>query len=408
MGEKIMSTAAKRRRVGVAVVGIGGAVATTAVAGVAILRSGTNRMDGLPLAHVAVPGLVGYEDLVFRGWDLNAQSLAEAAAEHRVLNDNQLAEAAPALSAVQPWAAVASGAFCRRIEGANQHRAEGHRAAVAAIIADLKRFKASNDLDGLVMINLASTERTPADSAVLRTPEAFERGLDGDDPAIGPAMLYAYAAITAGVPYGNFTPSSAADVPALAELSRRRSVPVAGKDGKTGQTLMKTVLAPALRARALHVDGWFSTNILGNRDGQALEDPDSLKSKLDTKGSVLDSILGYKVEDHLVDIRYYRPRGDDKEAWDNIDISGFLGHRMQIKVNFLCKDSVLAAPLVLEIARVLDLAQQRGEGGPQEQLSLFFKAPMTANGNAPEHAFPVQERMLQDWLAVGAVANAAE
>ena len=152
---------------------------------------------------------------------------------------------------------------------------------------------------------------------------------------------------------------------------------MAGKDGKTGQTLMKTVLAPAFRARALHVDGWFSTNILGNRDGQALEDPDSLRSKLDTKGSVLDSILGYPVEDHIVDIRYYRPRGDDKEAWDNIDVTGFLGHRMQIKVNFLCKDSILAAPLNLEIARLLDLAKQRGEGGAQEQLSLFFKAPMT-------------------------------
>ncbi len=397
-----------RRRVGVAVVGVGGAVATTAAAGVEILRSGTNRMDGLPLAHLAVPGLAGYEDLVFQGWDLNAQSLAEAAAEHRVLNDVQLAGVAPALSAVRPWAGVASGAFCRLIEGANQHRADGHRAAVAAIAADLERFKRSNGLDGLVMINLASTERTPADSPVLRTPAAFERGLDEDDAAIGPAMLYAYAAIAAGVPYGNFTPSSAADVPALAELSRRRSVPVAGKDGKTGQTLMKTVLAPALRARGLHVDGWFSTNILGNRDGQALEDPDSLKSKLGTKGNVLDSILGYKVKDHIVDIRYYRPRGDDKEAWDNIDVSGFLGHRMQIKVNFLCKDSVLAAPLVLEIARVLDLAQQRGEGGPQEQLSLFFKAPMTVGGRPPEHAFHAQERMLQDWLVPGLAASAAE
>ena len=219
-------------------------------------------------------------------------------------------------------------------------------------------------------------------------------------------MLYAYAAIEAGVPYGNFTPSVAADVPALAELARRRGVPVAGKDGKTGQTLLKTVLAPALRARALHVDGWFSTNILGNRDGLALDDPDSLRSKLDTKGSVLDSILGYRVEDHIVDIRYYRPRGDDKEAWDNIDVIGFLGHRMQIKVNFLCKDCILAAPLVIEIARLLDLAQQRGEGGAQEQLSLFFKAPMTANGRAPEHAFHLQERMLADWLGVPVVAAA--
>ncbi|WP_380070458.1 inositol-3-phosphate synthase [Dankookia sp. GCM10030260] len=361
-----------------------------------------NKMDGLPLSHIAVAGLVGYEDLVFGGWDMNGQSLADAASEHHVLNDNQLAATSDALSAVKPWAAVASSAFCRRIEGANTRAAGGHRAAIGVIIEDLARFKADNRLDDVVMINLASTERTPADGPSLRSAEAFGRALDRDDADIGPAMLYAAAAIEAGVPYGNFTPSVAADAPALTEMALRRGVPVAGKDGKTGQTLMKTALAPMLRARSLHVDGWFSTNILGNRDGQALEDPDSLKSKLGTKGRVLDSILGYPVEDHIVDIRYYRPRGDDKEAWDNIDISGFLGHRMQIKVNFLCKDSVLAAPLVLEIARVLDLARQRGESGPQEQLSVFFKAPMTARNKAPQHAFHVQERMLEDWLGSAA------
>jgi myo-inositol-1-phosphate synthase len=188
-------------------------------------------------------------------------------------------------------------------------------------------------------------------------------------------MLYAYAAIAEGVPYGNFTPSLAADVPALKELAARRNVPVAGKDGKTGQTMLKTVLAPALRSRALYVEGWFSTNILGNRDGLALKDPDSLKSKLDTKGTVLDSILGYEVEDHVVDINYYRPRGDSKEAWDNLDVVGFLGQKMQIKVNFLCKDSVLAAPLVIEIARVLDLAQQRGEGACRSSSACSSRHP---------------------------------
>ena len=396
-----MPVAAKRRKVGVAIIGLGGAVATTAAAGVEILRKGGNRLDGLPLANVSVPGLAAYDDLVFGGWDLNDQSVAEAAAEHRVLDDQQLAEVSPALSDVRPWPAVASAAFCKRIGGVNQRRTEGHRAAISAIMDDLSRFKRTHGLDQLVMINLASTERTPADSAAWHTADAFERGLDQDDTSIGPAMLYARAAIEAGVPYGNFTPSVAADVPALVEMARRRGVPIAGKDGKTGQTLMKTVLAPMFRSRALHVDGWFSTNILGNRDGMALEDPDSLQSKLNTKGKVLDSILGYHVEDHLVDIRYYRPRGDDKEAWDNIDISGFLGRKMQVKVNFLCKDSILAAPLVLEIARVLDLARQRGEAGPQEQLSMFFKAPMTANGHAPEHAFPAQERMLAEWFAAG-------
>jgi myo-inositol-1-phosphate synthase len=211
-------------------------------------------------------------------------------------------------------------------------------------------------------------------------------------------MLYAYAAIAEGVPYGNFTPSVAADIPALIEFAEKQNVPIAGKDGKTGPTFIKTVLAPALKARALKVEGWYSTNILGNRDGLALSNEDSLASKIKTKGSVLDDILGYEVEDHIVDIRYYRPRGDNKEAWDNVDITGFLGQPMQIKVNFLCKDSILAAPLAIEIARCLDLARQRGEGGMQEQLSVFFKLPMTKS-RRPEQAFFRQQRMLLDWLA---------
>jgi myo-inositol-1-phosphate synthase len=183
------------------------------------------------------------------------------------------------------------------------------------------------------------------------------------------------------------------------ELARRQGAPVAGKDGKTGQTLLKTVLAPALRDRALRVDGWYSTNILGNRDGEALNDPASKASKLDTKGAVLDSILGYKVQDHIVQIQYYRPRGDNKEAWDNIDVTGFLGQPMQLKVNFLCKDSILAAPLVVELARALDLARRRGERGVIEALGCFFKAPMSQNGGTPEHALPEQQRRLMSWLS---------
>jgi myo-inositol-1-phosphate synthase len=271
---------------------------------------------------------------------------------------------------------------------------------VNRIREDIRRHRENTGIDHLVMVNLASVERWPDRGAqVLRTLDAFERGLDGSDPAISPAMLYAYAAIAEGVPYGNFTPSLAADVPALTAMAERQNIPVAGKDGKTGQTFIKTVLAPAFRSRSLYVEGWFSTNILGNRDGLALDHPDSLRSKLNTKGSVLDDILGYPVEDHIVDIRYYRPRGDNKEAWDNIDLVGFLGQKMQIKVNFLCRDSILAAPLVIEIARVLDLARQRGQGGIQEQLGLFFKAPMTKPGKREEHSFPVQERALLDWLA---------
>jgi myo-inositol-1-phosphate synthase len=386
-------------RVGVAFVGMGGAVATTAIAGIEMLKSGSNRLDGLPLAGVSVPGLADYRDLVFGGWDLMDDDLATAAEKHGVLGRDELKDGAAGLRDIRPWRAVGSDKFCRNIDGRNKVNAGSHREAVDLIAENLRRFQRESGADQLVVINLASTERWPDLTAkALRDMEAFERGLDDSDEAIGPAMLYAYAAIANGIPYANFTPSVAADVPALIELAKARNVPIAGKDGKTGQTFMKTVIAPALKARSLHVDGWFSTNILGNRDGLALDDPDSLKSKLNTKGSVLDSILGYPVEDHIVDIRYYRPRGDDKEAWDNIDVTGFLGQRMQIKVNFLCKDSILAAPLAIEIARVLGLAQKRGSGGVQEQLSVFFKAPMVANGHAPEHAFHIQNRMLFDWL----------
>ncbi|MFH6781785.1 MULTISPECIES: inositol-3-phosphate synthase [Methylobacterium] len=389
------------RRVGVAFVGMGGAVATTAIAGIEMIKSGSNRLDGLPLAGHAVAGMVGYKDLVFGGWDLNGDDLGAAAAGHGVLTKQDIENGAQVLNGMKPWPAVGSAKFCRNIDGGNRIVAKDHREAVDCIAGDLKRFREESGVDDVVVVNLASTERWPdLDDPTLNSAAAFERGLDSSDEAISPAMLYAYAAIKNGIPYANFTPSVAADVPALVDLARQMNVPVAGKDGKTGQTMMKTVLAPALKSRALHVDGWFSTNILGNRDGLALNDKDSLQSKLNTKGTVLDSILGYPVEDHLVHIHYYRPRGDDKEAWDNIDVTGFLGQRMQIKINFLCKDSILAAPLVIEIARVLDLAKKRGDGGVQEQLSLFFKAPMVKNGHGPEHAFGAQERMLLDWLGV--------
>ena len=389
------------RRVGVAFVGMGGAVATTAIAGIETIKSGSNRLDGLPLAGVPVAGMADYKDLVFGGWDLNGDDLASAATGHGVLTREDIENGAQALKGITPWPAVGSAKFCKNIDGGNRIVAKDHRETVSVIANDLNRFRKESNLDDVVVINLASTERWPdlADP-VLNSAEAFEKGLDASDESISPAMLYAYAAIKSGVPYANFTPSVAADVPALMDLARELNVPVAGKDGKTGQTMMKTVLAPALKARPLHVDGWFSTNILGNRDGLALNDKDSLQSKLNTKGTVLDSILGYPVEDHLVHIHYYRPRGDDKEAWDNIDVTGFMGQRMQIKVNFLCKDSILAAPLVIEIARVLDLAKSRGDGGVQEQLSTFFKAPMVKNGHGPEHDFGKQQRMLFDWLGV--------
>ena len=389
-------------KVGVAVVGLGGAVATTAVAGIEMIKAGSNSLAGLPLAMRDIHGMAAYRDLEFGGWDLSDCDLGTSATRHGVLSEHDLANGAGTLRDMRAWPAVGSKAHCANIDG-NNRMADGHRGAIDQIQRDLASFKQERGLDRMVVVNLASTEKMPdADATSLSSRENFEAGLDGDDPAISPAMLYAYAAIDAGTPYANFTPSVAADIAPLADMARERGVPVAGKDGKTGQTFLKTVIAPALKDRALRVDGWFSTNILGNSDGLALDDPKSLASKLGTKGSVLDDILGYKVEDHIIMIHYYRPRGDDKEAWDNIDMTGFLGQKMQLKLNFLCKDSILAAPLAIEIARCLDLAAQRGQGGVREELSLFFKLPQTANGEAPRHEFAVQQAMLDNWLEYGA------
>ena len=398
----------ENRSLGVAIVGLGGAVATTAVAGTELIRQGKADTDGLPLA--GLDGLVPYVNLVFGGWDLSGDDLASAAASHGVLTQDQLQAAKPGLADIRPWPAIVNPEFCRNATGVNCVAGEGHAERADAIRADLRRFKDENDLDGVVLVNLASVERTgdPA-STTLATVEAFERGLNEESSDISPAMLYAYAAIMEGIPYVNFTPSVAADAPALSELARREGVPVSGKDGKTGQTMIKTVLAPALRSRSLKVEGWFSTNILGNGDGHVLSDPDSLASKIDTKGSVLDDILGYEVPDHLVNINYYRPRGDSKEAWDNVDLIGFLGQKMQLKINFLCGDSVLAAPLVIELARLSDLANLRGDSGPQEQFGLFFKAPMVREpGSQPEHAFHDQENALLSWFQAEKSANGPE
>ena len=398
-----MNAMEKSRQIGVAIVGVGGAVSTTAIAGIALLRQKAIGTEGLPLATLdpaLAAMLVSYEDLVFGGWDLNAASLAEAAAGHRVLTESQLTKSWDELAKIVPWPAVGNVRYCRNIEGSHMIAAPDHRAAIEIIRGNLRDFQTSNHLDGVVVVNLASTERTvdPLNPG-YQTLAAFEQALDKNSADIGPAMLYAYAAISEGLPFANFTPSVAVDIPALVRFAEAEDVPICGKDGKTGQTMLKTALAPALRTRALHVDGWYSANILGNRDGKALDDKDSLASKLATKGSCLDQIVGYKVEDHLVDIRYYRPRGDNKESWDNIDITGFLGQPMQIKVNFLCRDSVLAAPLAIELVRLLDCAKRYGFGGVQEQLGLFFKSPMMTDPTAvPEHALYVQEARLHAWL----------
>jgi myo-inositol-1-phosphate synthase len=384
------------KKLGIAIVGIGGAVGTTMVAGIELLKQGIVGTEGLPLRDIVNAELAEYSDIVFAGWDLFPDHLAKAAEQHDVLTHKQFTAVEESLRSIKPWPAVSDPDFLAKIHGTNGLATSSHRATVENLRSNLSKFSMS--ADSVVVINLASTEKlADAGNEIFDSLANFERALDENSADISPAMLYAYAAIGEGVPYGNFTPSTAADISALIEFAEKQNVPIAGKDGKTGQTFIKTVLAPALKARALKVDGWYSTNILGNRDGLALSDEESLASKIKTKSSVLEDILGYDVEDHIVDIRYYRPRGDNKEAWDNIDISGFLGQPMQIKVNFLCKDSILAAPLAIEISRCLDLAKRRGQSGIQVQLSVFFKLPMSETGR-PEHAFHRQEEMLLDWL----------
>jgi len=384
----------EKRKLGIAVIGIGGAVGTTMVAGVELLRRGLTDTTGLPLA--GEPALIPYEEIQIFGWDVVANNLAEAAALHKVLSRAHFSAVAEHLRQITPWPAVGNLRFVEAIDGKNKIAAESLRAIIERLRSDIRQL--GKQCESVVVINLASTEKLIEPIPEIHNSlSAFELALDADAPEISPAMLYAYAAISEGIPYGNFTPSLAADVPAIVELAEKCAVPIAGKDGKTGQTFLKTVLAPAFKDRALKVAGWYSTNLLGNRDGQALANEGSLASKVRTKTSVLDQILGYDVEDHIVDIRYYRPRGDDKEAWDSIDIDGFLGGRMQVKINFLCKDSILAAPLAIEIARCLEYAKRRGEYGIQEQLSAFFKLPMAKSGS-PVHAFHKQMQMLTDWL----------
>ena len=390
------------RKLGIAIIGLGGAVGTTMVAGIELLKKDKIGTEGLPLANLdenLIKDLANYENIIFGGWDLFGEHLAKAAEEHDVLTHKQFVAIEEDLRKIKPWRAVGNKEFLANIEGENQFAAaDSHRETIEKIRADLQIFKKS--CDSAVVINLASTEKLADEgNEIFNSIADFEKALDANSKEISPAMLYAYAAISEQIPYGNFTPSVSADIPALIEFAEKSGVPIAGKDGKTGQTMIKSVLAPAFKTRALKVEGWYSTNILGNRDGLALSNADSLASKVKTKSSLLDDILGYTVEDHLVDIRYYRPRGDNKEAWDNIDLTGFLGQSMQLKVNFLCKDSILAAPLAIEIARCLNLAKRRNESGVLEEVGVFFKFPMTRQKDKkPENALHRQEEILLKWL----------
>jgi myo-inositol-1-phosphate synthase len=404
-----MQPDSKPRRLGIAIQGLGGAVATTAAAGLALLRRGLIDTAGLPVARLQrqrpqlnLP-LAPYDHIAFAGWDPYPADLLNAARGHDVLPAHQLDAVADELSALRPWPALTRQAATGP-EGGHVMAVRGHRDAIDQVRRDLEGFKSDARLDSVVLLNLSSTEPNPREADCLDTPEALEQALDADDPRISPSVLYAYAAITAGMPHVNFTPTRVTDWPAMADLARRRGVPVCGKDGKTGQTFLKTVLAPAFRDRHLVVDGWFSTNLLGNRDGEVLADPPALQSKLATKTDVLDGILGYPVADHQVHIHYYRPRGDAKEAWDNIDLAGFAGQKMQVKVNFLCRDSILAAPLAIDLCRLADLAQLRGQGGVVEALAVFFKSPMSS-ASAAEHDFFRQQAAFETWLESGEMAR---
>jgi myo-inositol-1-phosphate synthase len=398
-----------------------GAVATTFVAGVeavkrgaglpigsltqmAAIRLGKRTDNRSPLIRDFVP-LASLDDLVFAGWDIYEDTAYEAALNAAVLEKSLLEVVKEPLSAIKPMKAVFDQEYVKRINGPNV-KTEGSKMDKAhALMEDIRNFQTTNNVARTIMIWCGSTEVFHRPVAVHQTLASFEEGLRKNDPDIAPSQVYAYAALMCGVPFANGAPNLTHDVPALLNLARDRALPICGKDFKTGQTFMKTLLAPALKARMLGISGWFSTNILGNRDGEVLEDPGSFKSKEETKLSVLDHILQpelypqlYKDLYHAVRINYYPPRGDSKEGWDNIDIFGWLGYPMQIKIDFLCRDSILAAPIVLDLVLFLDLAQRAGMKGIQEWLSFYFKAPMTAPGLYPEHDLFIQLIKLKNTL----------
>jgi myo-inositol-1-phosphate synthase len=411
---------APRGRLGVLMPGMG-AVATTFIAGVELVKKGlaepvgsltqlgTVRLgkrteDRAPRIKDFVP-LDGLEDLVFGGWDAFPDDAYEAATVAGVLEKEYLGAVRDNLKAIEPFPAVFDARYVSRLAATHTKDYGSMREAAEQVREDIRSFKHRHELDRVVMVNCASTEAYTQPQEAHFSIEKFEEALDASDAAISPAMVYAYAAIMEGVPYANGAPSLAVDIPALTGLADEKGVAIAGKDFKTGQTWMKTIVAPGLKARMLGLEGWYSTNILGNRDGEVLDDAGSLKTKEVSKLSVLGSILQpdlypelYGEISHLVKINYYPPRGDAKEGWDNIDIFGWLGYPMQIKINFLARDSILAAPIVLDLALFLDLARRAGMGGIQEWLSFYFKSPMVLPEIYPEHDLFIQLMKLKNTL----------
>jgi myo-inositol-1-phosphate synthase len=322
-----------------------------------------------------------------------------------VLEKDLLNQVSEQLASLKPMAAVFEQNYVKRLLGDNIKSGKNKMELAEQLIEDIAKFRADNGCDRLVMVWAASTEIYLEESAVHASLAAFEKGLYDNDPAIAPSMIYAYASLKSGVPFANGAPNLACDIPAMTQLADQMDVPICGKDFKTGQTLIKTIIAPGLKARMLGLEGWYSTNILGNRDGEVLDDPENFKTKEESKLSVLEEILQpdvhpelYKGFSHVVRINYYPPRGDNKEGWDNIDIFGWLGYKMQIKIDFLCRDSILAAPLVLDLALFLDLAKRAGMKGIQEWLSFYFKSPQTAPGLYPEHDLFIQSKKLKNTL----------
>lgn len=408
-------------KLGVLIVGLNGAVSTTFLAGLFLVRKGLSLPIGsltqmgtirvgkrianrFPLIREFVP-LASLEDLVFGGWDIRNETCYESGLSAKVLTEADLDKVKDELSELKPMKGVFDQKFVKKLYGEWVKSAPTKYDLMNILREDIRKFKEENKLDRLVMIWCASTEVFIEQEEVHSTKEKFEAGMKNNNKFISPSMLYAYAAIAEGVPFINGAPNLSADIPALVEFANEMKVPLAGKDFKTGQTLVKTVIAPMLKAKLLGLKGWFSTNILGNRDGEVLDDPDSFKTKEVSKLSVLESILQpeiypelYSDYYHKVNINYYPPRGDNKEGWDNIDIFGWLGYPMQIKINFLCKDSILAAPLVLDLVLFIDLAKRMGMFGIQDWLSFFFKSPMHNPDQVPEHDLFIQQMKLKNML----------
>jgi myo-inositol-1-phosphate synthase len=409
-----------RGKLGVLLVGLG-AVSTTTIAGVFAIRKGYakpigsltqmgtvrlgKRTEGRSPKISEIVPLSSLGDLVFGGWDIFDEDCYAAARTAGVIDPSLLDKVRPELEQIRPWPAVFDQRYVKRLDGPNVKKGKNKKDLAGQVIADIRKFRTDNQLDRMVMVWCGSTEVFATEGPAHATMDAFERALETNDPSIPSSMVYAYAALCEGIPYANAAPNLTADIPALVELAARTKTPLAGKDLKTGQTLMKTIIAPGLKARLLGVEGWYSTNILGNRDGEVLDDPESFKTKEESKKSVLDYILQPQLYPdlygdlcHVVRINYYPPRGDNKEGWDNIDLVGWLGYPMQLKINFLCRDSILAAPIVLDVALFLDLAKRAGMHGVQEWLSFYFKSPVHAPGLYPEHDLFIQLMKLKNTL----------